>query len=108
MCYTALGAVSESASQFFCGNIFMCNRFNDVGTCHKHEGCILYHKHKVRDRRGINSSSRAGTHHSRDLWNNTGGECVPVKNIRVASERYDTRLYTPTTRFGTSNHTYAM
>ena len=94
--YTGSLVVGHSAAQFFLGNFFAGNGFNNCRAGNEHFGSVLYHVDEVGQSRAVYSAACGRTHDSRDLRNNTGCAGVFEEDLAIAAQSVNSFLDTST------------
>ncbi len=84
---TARGVVGHRATELLLGDLLMCDGLDDVGTGDEHVGCFARHENKIGDRRRIDGAPGARPHDGADLRDDSAGEGVAQKNVRVTRKR---------------------
>ena len=92
MRYTALGCVYACPSEIFLADNLSGHGLDHSRTCKEHIGGVLDHNVEVGQGRGVNRSSCTGTEYSRNLWNNSRSEDVPLENLTKACKGADSFL----------------
>ena len=95
-------------TQFFCCDNFVSHCFHNIRTRHEHVRAVLDHKDKVGHRRRIHRTTRTWAHDHRNLWNNTRGLNVALKDFAIPRKAVHTLLNTSAPRIVQTNHRCAI
>jgi len=90
--HAADAVVHHSPAQILEGDLFVSDGLDHFGSRDEHMARLLDHEGKVRQSRGIDSSSCAGTHNNRDLWDNARCQRIAEENIGITAKGHDAFL----------------
>ncbi len=102
--HTAFAGVHFSATEVGNGHLFVEHRLHHFGACHKHIAVLLFHDHKVCDRRRVDGSTCTGAQDGGNLRDHAAGHHVAPENLGITGQSVHSLLDTGTATVVETDH----
>ena len=92
MSHTAALCVDTGTAEAVCGNVFVCNTFDNFWSGYEHLADVIDHKNKVSDSRTIYGSTGTVSGDNGNLRNVSGCHCIIIEDFTIAGKGVDAFL----------------